>query len=320
MMERRVLMVAATALAAAAPARAQQARPLVGFVAASSRQERFERAFVTGLRDQGFVQGRTVDIEFHWTAGTMEPVRGIAQRLIERQAAAIVTGGGNVTLAVRSLTASVPIVFATSTDPVGDGFVASLARPGGNLTGLSLQSAELAPKLIEVLRDFVPGVAHIAILYNAASRTIAGRRSIVTAAAQSIGIASREIGFAGVAELDRAFADAAGSGAGIVLRDFVTEANIDRIVGLATRHRLPVVYEQAEMVRAGGLVSYATDFADLHRRAAFYVARILRGASPAELPVEQPTRFELVINLRAARALGLNPPATLLDYADEVIE
>ncbi len=320
MIARRCVLVGATALAAATPAHAQQARPLVGFIAASSRQERFERAFVTGLRDLGFVQGRNVEIELHWTAGSMEPVRGIAASLIERRAAAIVTGGGNVTLAVRALTSSVPIIFATSIDPVADLLVASLARPGGNVTGLSLQSAELASKLVEVLRDLVPRLARVAVIYNTASRTIAGRRAMIAAAAQSIGVAIQEIGFASAEALDRAFSEAAAADAGIMLRDFVAEANAERIVALAAQHRLPVIYEQAELVRAGGLVSYAADFVDMHRRAAGYVARILRGASPADLPVEQPTRFELVINLRAARALGLTPPAILLASADEVIE
>ncbi len=320
MIARRSVLVGATALAAPTLAHAQQARPLVGFVAASSRQERFERAFVAGLRDLGFVQGRNVEIEFHWTAGTMEPVRGIAAGLIERRAAAIVTGGGNVTMVVRALTSTVPIVFATAADPDGDLLGASLARPGGNLTGLSLQSTELAPKLIEVLRDLVSRLARVAVFHSTASRALAGRRAMVAAAAQSIGVAIQEIGFASAGELDRAFADAGGADAGIVLRDFVTEANAERTVALAAHHRLPVIYEQAEAVRAGGLVSYAADFVDMHRRAAGYVARILRGASPADLPVEQPTRFELAINLRAARALGQTPPAVLRASADEVIE
>lgn len=321
-MKRRTV-VASLAAATTTPfaTRAQQSLPLVGFVAASARQEHFERAFITALRDQGFVRGRTVELEFHWTAGRFEPVRGIIGGLIERRAAAIVAGGGNVTLAARALTSIVPIVFATSTDPVGDELVASLARPGGNVTGLSLQSTELAPKLIEVLRDLLPRITRIAVIYPTTSRTIASRRAVIAAAARSVGIVIVELGVSSPQEFERVIADAASSAdAAIVLRDYLTEANSSSIVTLASRHRLPVIYEQPEHVRAGGLISYAADFTDLHRRAAGYVARILRGASPADLPVEQPVRFELVINLRAARALGLSPPDALLDNADEVIE
>lgn len=319
-MRRRAVLAGAAALAAAATTRAQLPRPLVGFVGASSRQERFERAFLTGLRDQGFVQGRNIEVEFHWTAGAIEPVRGVVASLIERRAAAIVTGGSNVTLVARALTSSVPIVFATAPDPVAELLVASLARPGGNLTGLSIQSAELAPKLIEVLRDLLPRAARIAVFYNTASRGIPGRRAALAAAAPSLGVEIRDVGFASAGDLERAFADAAGVDAGIMLRDFLTEANAERIAALAARHRLPVIYEQAEHVRAGGLISYSADFVDMHRRAAGYVARILRGASPAELPVEQPVRFELVVNRRALRALGLEIPALILVQADEVIE
>ncbi|MBL8700804.1 MAG: ABC transporter substrate-binding protein [Alphaproteobacteria bacterium] len=320
MIGRRPLLAGAAAVAAASPVAAQTARPLVGFIAASSRQERFERAFVTGLRDQGLVLGRSIDVEFHWTAGTLEPMRAIVADLLARRVAVIVTGGGNVTLLARTLTDAVPIVFATAIDPIDDGLVVSLARPGGNVTGLSLQSVELAPKLIEVLRELVPKAMRVAVLHSTLSRTSAGRRAAITAAARTIGIETREIGFANVEAMGRAFDEAAGMDGAIVLRDFLVEANMRAIVAHAARVKLPVIYEQAEPVRAGGLVSYAADFVEMHRRAAGYVARILRGVAPADLPVEQPVRFELVLNLRTARALGLSPPAVMLDYADEVIE
>lgn len=320
MIGRRPLLAGAAALAGASRAAAQSARPLVGFVAASSRQERFERAFITGLRDQGLVLGRSIDAEFHWTGGTLEPMRAIVADLLARRVAVIVTGGGNVAQVARGMTNSVPIVFATAIDPIDDGLVASLARPGGNLTGLSVQSVELAPKLIEVLRELVPKAGRVAVLYSTLSRTHAGRRAAITAAARMIGIETRDIGFATADQIERAFADAAGMDGAILLRDFLAEANTPRIVAIAARHKLPVIYEQAEPVRAGGLVSYAADFVEMHRRAAGYVARILRGVAPADLPVEQPVRFELVLNLRTARTLGLSPPAVMLDYADEVIE
>lgn len=320
MIGRRPALAGAMSLAVASAGRAQSVRPLIGFVAASSRQERFERAFLTGLRDQGLVPGRSVDVEFHWTAGTLEPVRRIVAGLLERRAALIVTGGGNVTLVARSLTNSVPIVFATSIDPVDDGLVSSLARPGGNVTGLSLQSVELAPKLIEVLRDLVPSAARVAVLHSTVSRTLAGRRDAIVEAARKIGIEARVVGFASAEDIGRAVSEAAAMDGGFVLRDFLAESNTSRIVGLAAQHRLALIYEQAEAVRAGGLVSYAADFADMHRRAAGYSARILRGMPPADRPVEQPVRFELVLNLRTARALGLSPPPAMLDYADEVIE
>jgi len=319
---RRAFIAATAALAAAAPARAQQPRPLVAFIGAATRQERFERALATGLRDQGFVPGRHIDIEFHWTAGTLAPVRGIVARLLERRVAVIVTGGGNVARAVRELTGTIPIVFATSPDPVASSLVASLSRPGGSVTGLSLQSVELTAKWVEVLRDLLPRIARIAVIYSSLSPFTAGQRAEIIATSRSIGVAVAEYGVAAVEALDGAFASAVAGGAdgAIILRDFLLESNRERIVALAARHRLPTVYEQSEFVRAGGLVSYGAELVDLHRRAAGYVARILRGASPADLPVEQPVRFEFMINLATARALGLTPSSTMLTYADEVIE
>ena len=319
---RRAFIATTAALAATAPARAQQPRPLVAFIGATTREERFERALVTGLRDQGFVPGRHIDIEFHWTAGTLTPVRGIVAGLLERRVAVIVTGGGNVALAARALTSSVPIVFATSTDPVAVGLVTNLPRPGGNVTGLSLQSVELTSKWIEALRDMLPRLARIAVVYGSLGSLTVEQRAQIVSTSHSIGIAVAEYGVATAAELDRAFADAVGNGAeaAIVLRDFLLESNRERVVALAARHRLPTVYEQSEFVRAGGLVSYGAELVDLHRRAAGYVARILRGALPADLPVEQPVRFEFMINLATARALGLTPSSTMLMYADEVIE
>ena len=312
---------AAWPFAAAAPAGAQQPRPLVAFIGAASRQESYERAFVAGLRDLGFTRGRDVDVEFYWTASTVAAVPGIVAGLTERRVAVIATGGGNVARAAHELAPRVPIVFVADPDPVANGLVASLARPGGNITGFSLQSADLAAKWIEVLRELLPRLARIAVIYGTVSRTTSRGHTQIVAAAGSIGATIKDHGVASAEELDRAFADAADSAdAAIVLRDFIIESNRARIVALAARHRLPVVYEQSEYVRVGGLVSYGAELADMHRRAAGYVVRVLRGASPADLPVEQPVRFEFVLNLRTAQTLGLTPSAALLAYADEVIE
>lgn len=320
MIARRSLVAGGLALGAVQRSRAQESRPLVGFVAASVRQERFERAFVTGLRDLNLVPGRDLDLDFRWSGGTMEPVRGAVADLVERRAAVIVAGGGNVARVARSVTATVPIVFATAIDPVAEQLVISLARPEGNLTGLSLQSTELVPKRIQVLRDLLPAMKRLAVLYHTGSRTMAARLQAIAATARDVGLELQDHGFGSVDALEDSYARAAAADAGIVLRDFVVESNYGRLVDLAARHALPVIYEQPEAVRAGGLVSYSADFVDLHRRAAGYVARILRGAAPGDLPVEQPTRFELVINMKPARALGLAPPPLMLSYADEVLE
>lgn len=320
MIARRLVVTGALALGATSRTRAQEARPLVGFVAAAARQEKFERAFVTGLRDLGLVAGRNLDVEFRWTGGTMAPVGAAVSDLLERRAAMIVAGGGNVALTARGLTTSVPIIFATAIDPVADRLVASLARPEGNVTGLSLQSAELVPKRIQVLRDLLPAMKRLAVIYHTGSRTMAARLQTIATTATSVGLEIQDHGFKSADELESIYAAANSADAGIVLRDFVAESNYQKIVDLAARHRLPVIYEQPEAVRAGGLVSYSADFVDLHRRAAGYVARILRGAAPGDLPIEQPTRFELVINLRTARTLGLSPAELMLSYADEVIE
>jgi len=323
MIARRSVLGGAMALAAATPAHAQQAWPLVGFIAASSRQERFERAFVTGLRDLGFAQGRNVEIEFHWTAGTMEPVRGIAAGLIERRAAAIVTGGGNVTFAVRALTSSVPIVFATSVDPVADLLVASLARPGGNVTGITTFSTELDGKRLELFKEAVPKLARIAFVHDpGAAGVTRSLKETIQVAARSLKLvvepweirdkAGLEKDLAGINKLrvDGIYAPAAGG---------FMNANAKRITDFALKSRLPTMVNPLRLVAEGGLMGYAADERDRGRRVAYYIDRILKGTKPADLPVEQPTKFEFVINLKTAKQIGVMITPEVLARATRII-
>ena len=325
MIARRTMLLSTLGCMAPFAARAQApARPaLVGYISVGTREPSFERAFLDGLRESGLVAGRDVEVELHYAGGDIAGVRPIAEALIARRASVIVTGASIGARIVNGLTADIPIVFAADFDPVGSGLVASLARPGGNITGFSLQSTELDVKRVEMLREIVPGMRRIGVMFNPTSDSYATRRGpIIAQAAGVLGLTLVELPVRDAAGLDEAFAAAVREGAGgvLVLRNFAIEAAYARIVELAARHRLPAIYEQRVFVEAGGLLSHGPDIADLHRRAARYVARILRGAKPADLPVEQAETFRLVINLKTARALGIAIPPALLVRADEVIE
>jgi putative ABC transport system substrate-binding protein len=279
-------------------------------------------AFRGGLRDLGYVEGQSVLIDYRWAEGQEQRLPDAAADLVRLKVAVMVTPGTPATLAARTATRAIPIVMTNVGDPVGSGIVASLARPGGNVTGLSLLDAELDGKRIELLKDAVPHLTRLAILWSANDPGMTLAFGRVETAAKALGFALQNLAVRKPAEFPRAF-EAAGAGraeALFVTAQPFTNQHRAQILDLVAKHRLPAIYTLRGFVDAGGLMSYGPSQADQYRRAATYVDRILKGARPADLPVEQPTKFELVINLKTARALGLTIPAGLLQRADQVID
>ena len=306
-------------------ARAQQPgkTPTIGYLAPTNPAtlSRNTSALLQRLRELGWVEGRTVTIETRWAEGRPERVAEIAVEFIRLNVDVIVTSSTNNSIEMKRATSVVPIVFAVSGDPVGAGLVTSLARPGGNVTGLSIQQTDSAGKRIELLREIVPGLRRLAVLANPDSPNVVLELAEIQAAARSIGLDVARSEIRRAADIDSTFellkarADAV-----YVVSDPLVNSNRNRIGMLAVDARLPTIYGFRELVEAGGLMSYGPNLPDLYRRAAEIVDKILRGMKPGEIPVEQPTRFDLVINLTTARALGLDVPMSLLGRADEVIE
>jgi ABC-type uncharacterized transport system substrate-binding protein len=282
-------------------------------------------AFRQGLRDFGYVEGRNGVIEYRDAEGKFERLPTLAAELVALKVDVIVASGTLAALAAKHATSSIPIVFPTVGDPVTDGLVISLARPGGNVTGLSNLTPELVGKCLELLKEAIPGVSQVAILWQPSGfveRTRKDVRKGAEVAGRALGMRLQFVEARGPEDFDRAFSDIARPRAGAVIvvttAMFVQERR--RLVDLAAKIRLPAVYGSRESVDAGGLISYGPNFADSFRRAATYVDKILKGGKPADLPVEQPTKFELVINLKTAKALGLTIPPSLLARADHVVE
>ena len=331
---RRFLTGVAIALAptGAAPAaqeyKAQQAAKIarIGYLAANlAASPHLPEAFRQGLRDLGYVEGRNVVIEYRDAEGKPERLPALAAELVALKVDVIVAAGTPPALAAKQATRTLPIVFATAADPVGSGLVTSLARPGGNVTGLSILAPELVGKRLELLKQAVPGVSRVAVLWQPGDfgeRTEKDMLKGADVAARALGVRLQFVEARGPADFDRAFSDMtrARAGALTVLTSNMFLIERRRLVDLAAKNRLPAVYGGREFVDAGGLMSYGPNLADLFRRAATYVDKILKGAKPGDLPVEQPTKFELVINLKTAKALGLTIPPSLLLRADEVIE
>jgi ABC-type uncharacterized transport system substrate-binding protein len=281
---------------------------------------RFVAAFERRLRELGWIDGRTVTIEYRWAEGRSERYTEIAAEFVRLKVDVIVTVGGAVA-AAKQATTLIPIVFAVALDPVGSGFVASLARPGHNATGLSAQSPELAGKRLEILRELLPSLRRLAIIANVGYAAAALEMGEVQAAARTLGLDAVTLEIRRTEDIAPAFDALKGRTEAVyVVTDALLFTNRTRIHTLALAARLPTMHANREYLEAGGLVSYGPDYADLWRRAGDYVDKILRGAKPAEIPVEQPTKFELVVNLTTAKALGLTIPATFLLRADEVIE
>jgi len=278
--------------------------------------------FREGLRDLGYVEGRNILIEYRWAEGKYERFPALVTELAALKVDVIVTAGTPAALAAKKTAPSIPLVMVAVGDPVGVGLVADLGRPGGNATGLSSIAPELEGKRLELLREVVPKVSHIAVLWNPDNPFHAGSLKETRAAAQVLGIKLQFLGVRVSEDLPAAFASIVKErpGALLVLADRVFLHNRARIVDFEAKQRLPGVYAYRELVEAGGLMSFGPSYAGMHRRAAYYVDKILKGSKPADLPVEQPTRFELMINLKTAKALGLSIPPSLLSRADEVVQ
>ena len=329
MINRRKILIAGAAALAAAPlsrALAQAARkvPVVGYVSAASRNDAFTKAFRQGLAELGYVEGRTIVIEERYAGGDQGRIPDLIEDLLSRNVDVFITGGATVTQAVLKRTTRVPIVVIALTDPSQlSGAVASLARPGGIVTGFASVSVDLRVKQLELLREIVPGLSIVAVLrHDAADSTTRTReRDSVERALRPLGMTIRHVNLTTAERIGPQLQAArdAGAGALLVVRDFVVESMRDDIVRAARAARLPAASEQRAFVEAGGLLSYGTSFTDLYRRAAAHVDKILKGSKPGDIPIEQPTKFELVINLNTAKALSLTIPQSVLRRADEVI-
>jgi len=294
----------------------------IGFLETGSPRPHHWEAFSQRLRELGYVEGQTIAFEPRYAYGKAERLPGLAAELVGLRVDVIVTAATAAALAVKHATTTIPIVMATGGDPVGAGLVASLARPGGNVTGLTTLSAELSGKRLELLRGVVPGVSRLAILWDQASALDRLTLKETEVAARSLGVALQSVGVRGPTEFDAAFSAMTKERAGalIVATSPMFYAERKRLMELVVKHRLPTVFAFKEWLDAGGLMSYGPSRPDLFRRAATYVDKILKGTKASDLPVEQPTTFELVVNLRAAKALDLTIPQSVLLRADKVIQ
>jgi putative tryptophan/tyrosine transport system substrate-binding protein len=305
-------------------ARAQQpAMPVIGFLDIRSPDTMMEgrlRAFRQGLKDTGYVERENVAIEYRWAENQVDRLPALAAELVRKVAVFVTAGGPVAALAAKAATTTIPIVFIVAEDPVRLGLVASLARPGGNLTGINIFTIELAAKRLELLRELVPGAARMAVLVTAANAETTVRN--VEAAARALGLQIQVFNVSTIREIDAAFATFARErpDALFVSGDPFLSGRRVQLAQLAAFHRLPATYALRDYAEAGGLMSYGPSIADAFRQIGVYSGRILKGAKPADLPVVQPNKFELVINTGTARMLGLDMPPTLLARADEVIE
>ena len=326
-MRRRDFIVLLGGAAVAWPlvARAQQSSklPTIGYLGANtpSNQRQWTDAFVQRLRELGWIEGRTVAIEYRWAEGRTERAAEFVAEFVSLKVDVIVTHSTSLVVAVKQATPVIPVVFAAAGDPVGTGLVASLARPGGNVTGLSEQLTDTAGKRLELLREVVPGLRRLAIMADIGNPTAVLEMREVQAAAGTLGLDAVTSEIRRAADIAPAFEALKGRAEALyICPDPLFTTNRIGINTLAQGARLPTIYSNREYVEAGGLMSYGPNFPDLFRRAADYVDKILRGTKPAEIPIEQPSKFDFVINLTTAKALGLQIPDRLLALADEVIE
>jgi putative tryptophan/tyrosine transport system substrate-binding protein len=301
--------------------RAQQKTvPVIGFLGGGSPGG--GAAFRQGLIEAGFVEGQNVAIEYRWAEGHYDRLPALAADLVGRKVDLIVAGGMPLALAAKSATSTIPIVFIVGTDPVELGLVASLARPGGNLTGIAIMATELMPKRLELLSEVVPQAGVIALLVNQNNASAEPQMRDVQEAARAKGVQLNILKASSESEIDTAFATLVQlqARALVVGTDPFFYSRREQLVALASRYAVPAIYEFRDFTAVGGLISYGPSFAAVNRQAGIYAGKILKGAKPADLPVEQPTTFELVINLNTAKALGLTIPPSILARADEVIE
>jgi putative ABC transport system substrate-binding protein len=321
-----ITLLGSAAAAWPAPARAQQLMPVIGFLGGTSPDTFADRlrAFRQGLKDTGYVESENVAIEYRWAGNKIDHLPELATELVRRNVTVIVaTGGAASAFAAKAATRTIPIVFGVGEDPVGLGLVASLARPGGNLTGINFFSTELSAKRLELLRELVPGAARVAVLVNPTSplNTDTTLRD-VEPAARAMGLQIQVLKASTSHEIDAAFATLARDrpDALFVGPDVFFVSRRLQLANMAARHAVPMTSGSRDLAEVGGLMSYGTNITDAHLQIGLYTGRVLKGAKPADLPVTQATKFELVINAQTARMLGLTIPDKLLALADEVIE
>jgi ABC-type uncharacterized transport system substrate-binding protein len=327
-MRRREFITLLSGTAAAWPlvARAQQpAMPVIGFLSSRSPNESAGviGAFRQGLQETGFAEGQNVVIAFRWAEGAYDRLPKLAADLVGLKVTVLFAAGGPpAALAAKAATSTIPIVFSAVNDPDRLGLVASFNRPGGNVTGMSTFTADIGAKSVELLMEFVPKAAVIAYLVNPSNPAVEIYAEEATRAASALGVQIRVLNASTEGDLDNAFSALAGLGAAglVVPGEPFFDSKRDKIVALAARYAVPAIYGFREYVTAGGLMSYGASLPDSYRRAGIYVGRIIKGEKPADLPIMQPTKFDLLINLKTAKALGLTIPPTLLATADEVIE
>jgi len=324
---RRRDFIAAVGGAVAGPlaARAQQPakQPTIGFLGSGTLegQGQWVAAFLQRLRELGWIEGRNITIEYRWAEGNSDRADELAAELVRRRVDVIVTYANPIVLAVKRSTSTIPIVFAAAADPLGTGLVSTLARPGGNVTGLSVEATDLGSKRLELLRDVVPNFRRLGIMANVGNSASVLEMREVQSASGTLGLEVKTLDIRQAEDIARAFDELKGYvDALYVCIDTILFANRIRIITLALAARLPTMFTTREAVKAGGLMTYGPSFPELFRRAGDYVDKILHGAKPEDLPVEQPTKFDLVLNLTTAKALGLTIPPTLVARADEVIE
>ena len=324
-MQRRefITLLGGTAAAWPLAARAQQpAIPTVGFLDNASFLPQYVAAFNQGLKETGYIEGQNVAIEHHSAEGQYDRLPALAADLVRRQVAVIVSTALAAALAAKAATTTIPIVFTSATDPVKDGLVASFNRPGGNITGVSLLAAELVQKRLELSREVVPNAAVVALLVNPNNPNAEENLRLAQEAARVIGLQLVIVKAGGAGDFNTAFATIVQRqvGALVIAGDPFFNSQSEQLAALTVRHAVPTIYQYREFAGAGGLISYGINLADAYRLAGNYAGQILKGAKPANLPVQQPTKFELFINLKTAKALGLTVPEGLLNAADEVIE
>jgi putative tryptophan/tyrosine transport system substrate-binding protein len=328
---RRRAFIALLGGAAASPvvwplaARAQQAAmPVIGFMNGGSPEARVRSgvlaAFRQGLSETGYMEDHNVKIEYRWAEHHYDRLPGMAADLVRRQVTVIAATTTPAALAAKAATATIPIVFETAGDPVALGLVASLNRPGGNLTGVTQLSSELVSKRLGLLHDLIPTATIIGLLVNPTDPRAEAQTSDMQKAAHALGLQIHILNASTEAEIDTAFANLAQLRAGALIVGTSVSSRPEQLAALAARQRVPAIYQYREFAAAGGLISYGTSLTDSYRLAGSYTGRVLKGKKPADLPVVQPTKFELVINLKTANALGLTIPSGVLAIADEVIE
>ena len=323
--EIRIFLLATLLLTTATIANAQQPAklPRIGVLLALSHSAIADRieAFRQGLRDLGYMEGKNIALDYQHADGKFDRLPDLAAELVRLKVDVIVTGGPTATRPAKAATSSIPIVMAQDTDPVGNGFIATLARPGGNITGLSNYHPDLSGKQLELLKEVVPGLTRVTVLENSKEPGNAQSLKEIKLAAAALKLRVQFVDVRDPRDVEQAF-DAATqqrAEAIFVLSSPVVTSQRNKLADLAIKNRLPIMYQVSESVEAGGLMTYGVSTIDLWRRSAIYVDKILKGANPADLPVEQPTKFDLIVNLKTAKRIGLNIPPNILARADKVI-